>query len=91
MQWERWGQRQSIALQIVKWCVAGASNAVQRRGHECIAGTAAIRAHRNPHRFPWILEYGVSILKNTDGVSMHTIASPLTVWSQVSLLGFPNQ
>jgi hypothetical protein len=62
------------------------------RGYEYISGTAVIRASRNPHRFPWILEYGVSILKNTDGVSIHIIASLLTIWTRESfLLGLSNQ
>lgn len=36
--------------------------------------------------FPWILEYGISVLKNTDGVSVHIIALTLTIWAQKRLL-----
>lgn len=35
---------------------------------------------------PWILEYSVSVLRNTDGVSIHIIALPLTIWTQKRLL-----
>ena len=37
---------------------------------------------------PWILEYGVSVLKNTDGVSIHIIALTLTIWTPKSLLAW---
>lgn len=42
---------------------------------------------------PWILEYGVSVLKNTDGVSIYIIDLTLTIWTQkrLCLLGFPNR
>lgn len=34
---------------------------------------------------PWILEYTVSVLKNTDGVLIHIIALTLTIWTQKRL------
>lgn len=34
---------------------------------------------------PWILEYGVRVLKNTDGASTYLIALPLTIWTQKSI------
>lgn len=39
------------------------------RGCEYVSGTAAIRQAEIHTGFPWILEYGVIVLKNTDGVA----------------------
>lgn len=38
--------------------------------------------------FPWLLEYGISVLRNADGVSVHIIALTLTIWTQKRLLAW---
>lgn len=38
--------------------------------------------------FPWLLEYGINVLGNADGVSVHIIALTLTIWTQKRLLAW---
>lgn len=36
----------------------------------------------------WILESGISVLKNTNGIAIHIIALTVTIWTQKRLLAW---
>ena len=89
MQWERWG--------LWKEHSTADCQMMHGRVQKCGADGEAVNMFQVLQKLeqaeihtgsPWMLESGVSVLKNTDGVTVHIIALTLTICTYKRLIAW---